>query len=198
MKLRSLSSYIALCICSVLVPPPDCIFTEYTHFVKAQAGFSHERDKQLQREAKLGSIPTSQRPDAYLSCVDEVKIKEGVVYDKHSADIIGFRNIGEVSDQLLAIEQICLNATPHPQLTIHMLVFMVCGILSNLEFAYIQFPYNFISGEQLYSRVQGCVHHPEAAGFKFLATTCKGGSPNRKFIRLHGKVREFIHKTAVF
>ena len=65
---------------------------------------------------------------------DEVKIKEDLVYDKHSGDIIGFVNFGETNDLLLAFEQTHLNPSPQPQLATHMLVFMVCGILSDLEF----------------------------------------------------------------
>lgn len=64
---------------------------------------------------------------------DEVKIKD-LAYDKHSGDIIGFFNLDEVNNQLLAPEQKHLNASPQPQLATHMSVFMVCGILPNLEF----------------------------------------------------------------
>ena len=193
MKLRSSSSYNALRNSSILVLPSDRTLRDYTHFVKAQAGFSPEVDRQLQREAKLDSIPLYQRNICLV--FDEVKIKEDLVYDKHSGDIIGFTNLGDVNDQLLAFEQTHLNPSPQPQLATHMLVFMVCGILSNLEFAYAQFPCTSVTGDQLYSLVWGCVRHLETAGFKVLATTCDGAASNRKFIGVHGKAGEFIHKT---
>ena len=192
-KLRSSSSYNALSNSGVLVLPFDRTLRDYTHFVKAQAGFSPEVDKQLQREAKLDSIPLYQRNVCLV--FDEVKIKEDLVYDKHSGDIIGFVNLGETNDLLLAFEQAHLNPSPQPQLATHMLVFMVCGILSNLEFPYAQFPCTTVTGDQLYSLVWGCVRQLETAGFKVLATTCDGASSNRKFIGLHGKDGEFIYKT---
>lgn len=102
---------------------------------------------------------------------DEVKIKD-LAYDKHSGDIIGFVNLDEVNNQLLAPEQKHLNASPQPQLATHMSVVMVCGILPNLEFAYAQFPCTSVTGDQLYSLVWGCVCHLEAAGFKVLAAAC--------------------------
>jgi len=48
---------------------------------------------------------------------DEVKIKD-LVYDKHSGDIVGFVNLGEANNQLLAFEQKHLNASPQTQFAI--------------------------------------------------------------------------------
>ena len=76
-KLRSSSSYNALFNSGVLVLPSDRTLRDYTHFVKTQAGFSPEGDKQLQREAKLESIPLYQRNVCLV--FDEVKIKEDLV-----------------------------------------------------------------------------------------------------------------------
>ena len=124
---------------------------------------------------------------------DEVKIKEDLVYDKHSGDLVGFTNLGEVNNQLLAFEQ--AGTLPRPQLATHILMFMVGGILSDLEFPYAQFPCTSVTAEQLYPLVWGCVRQLEAAGFRVLATTCDGASANRKFFQLHGDAGEFIHKT---
>lgn len=111
MKLRSSSSYNALCNSSVLVLRSDHTLRDYTHFVKAQFGFSPEVDTQLQREAKLDSTPPHQRHICLV--FDEVKIKD-LVYNKHSGNIIGFTNVGEVNNQLLAFEQTHLNASTQP------------------------------------------------------------------------------------
>ena len=119
-KLRSSSSYSAFSNSGVLVLPCDRTLRDYTHFVKAQAGFSLEVDKQLQREAKLDSIPLYQRNVCLV--FDEVKINEDLMYDKHSGDIIGFINLGEVNDLLLAFERAHLNPSPQPKLATHMLV----------------------------------------------------------------------------
>lgn len=63
--------------------------------MKAQAAFSPEVDRQLLRGAKLDSIPPYQRKVCLV--FDEVKIKEVLVYNKHSSDIIGFTNLGKVN-----------------------------------------------------------------------------------------------------
>ena len=32
---------------------------------------------------------------------DEVRVKEGLVYDKHSLQVIGFVNVGDINNELL-------------------------------------------------------------------------------------------------
>ena len=36
---------------------------------------------------------------------DEVRVKEGLVYDKHSLQVIGFINSGDINNQLLKFER---------------------------------------------------------------------------------------------
>ena len=193
-KLRSSSTYNALRSSNIIALPSDRTLRDYTHFIKAQTGFSNEVDQQLQREAKLDSIPDFKRHVCLV--FDEVKVKEDLVYDKHTGELIGFVNIGEINNQLLEYERSCMSDDDlKPQLASHMLVFMVRGLLSNLKFPYAQFACTSVTGDQLYSLVWGCIHHLEAAGFKVLATTCDGASPNRKFIKLHGKPGELVYKT---
>lgn len=76
----------------------------YTHFVKAKSGFQPDLDKQLLCEARLyDEMPEFRR----MVCLifDEMKVKEDLVYNKHSGDLIGFANIGEINEQLLKFEQ---------------------------------------------------------------------------------------------
>ena len=194
LKLISSASYHALRSSNLLVLPSERTLRDYTHFVKAKPGFQPEIDQQLCRDAKLDSIPDYQK---YVCLVfDEIKVKEDLVYDKHSANLLGFVRIGEVNDHLSRFEKSTSSDTPKPQLATHVLTFMVSGILSNLEFPYASFPCSCISGDQLYSLVWGCVRRLEACGFKVLALTCDGASANRKFLKLHKSSGEdMVYKT---
>ena len=115
---------------------------------------------------------------------DEMKIKEDLVYDKNTGQLIGFTNIGDVDNQLLQLEQMCKNEIPLPKLATHMLTFMVRGLLSSLNFPYASFPCSSLGGDQLYSIVWGAVRRLEACGFRVVAFTCDGASCNRNFFRL--------------
>ena len=126
---------------------------------------------------------------------DEVKVKEDLVYDKHSANLVGFVRIRDVNDHLSRFERMESSEPIKPQLATHIFTFMVSGILSDLEFPYVSFPCSSLSGDQLYSLVWGCdqlyslvwgcIRRLEACGFKVLVITCDGASANRKFLNLH-------------
>ena len=194
LKLLSSASYSALRSSDLIVLPSERTLRDYTHFVKAEPGFHPGIDEQICREAKLDSIPEYQK---YVCLVfDEMKVKEDLVYDKHSASLLGFVRIGDVNDHLSKFEQNASADSPKPQFATHVLTFMVSGILSNFEFPYASFPCSSISGDQLYSLVWGCVRRLEACGFKVIAFTCDGASANRKFFKLHKSPEtKLIYKT---
>lgn len=183
LKLISSASYHALRSSGVIVLPSERTLRDYTHFVTAKPGFQADLDRELLREAKLDECAEYQN----LVCLvfDEMKIKEDLVYDKHSGQLIGFMNIGDVNNQLLQLEQQCKHETPLPKLATHMLTFMVRGLLSSLDFPYASFPCLSLGGDQLYSIVWGAVRRLEACGFRVAALTCDGASCNRNFFRMH-------------
>ena len=103
LKLISSASYHALRSSNLLILPSERTLRDYTHHVKAKPGFQPEIDEQLCRDAKLDSIPEFQK---YVCLVfDEVKVKEDLVYDKHSANLVGFVRIGDVNDHLSRFER---------------------------------------------------------------------------------------------
>ena len=62
---------------------------------------------------------------------DEVRVKEGLVYDKHSLQVIGFVKLGDINNQLLNFEQAQTNNSQEVITPIEStLVFMVQGIIS--------------------------------------------------------------------
>ena len=194
LKFASSSAYEALRSSGVVRLPSSRTLRDYTHFIKAHSGFSNSVDKQLQTEARIDDIPEYQK---YIGLIfDEVKVKENLVFNKHSGELIGFLDIGEVNNQLVQFEEACKDvAKRKPLLATHMIVFMVTGLLSHLTFAYAQFPSLSVTSDQLYSLVWACVRRLEMAGFKVISLTCDGAGSNRKFFKLHGKPDEFVYKT---
>ena len=54
--------------------------------IKAQSGFQREVDEQLAKEANINN-----EHQKYVALVfDEVKVKEDLVYNKRSCELIGF------------------------------------------------------------------------------------------------------------
>ena len=83
---------------------------------------------------------------------DELKVKSDLVYDKHSAELMGFVRIGEINDYLSSVDE---RNSAALSLATHMLTCMVSGSLSNLEFRYISFPCSSMNADELYFLVWG-------------------------------------------
>ena len=105
---------------------------DYTHYILTRIGFSAEVDQYL-----ISSIDLSSERKRYVILVmDEVHMKEDLVYNKHSGKLIGFVNLGETNNQLLSFESaLASDGVNHP-LANSMLVLMVRGLFNRLKFPY--------------------------------------------------------------
>lgn len=122
------------------VLPPDTIqhvfweqqvdaLSHITHFVKASPGFSAEMDRQLMDAA----IEEWQKYVILL--LDEMHIREDLIYEKNIGTLIGFTNLGEVNNLLLAFECAITyeESSPLPLSK----TFMFCGFFTSLHFPYV-------------------------------------------------------------
>ena len=130
--------------------------------------------------------------------IDEIKLKESLVYDKHSSHIIGFIDIGDVGNQLNQLEEKYGADTHvhHRPIATHMLVLMVRGIFFKMEYPYAHFPTKRLTATSLSSIVWQGIERLEFLGFKVLAVTGDGASTNRKFFRMNSNPADHsCHKT---
>ncbi len=138
----------------------------------------------FQRLVKEAKIDTEKDRFVVLAW-DEMKIKEDLVFDKHSGTLIGFTNVGDVNDK-----------KSHCNVSTHMFLFMVRGMFSTLEFPYAHFATKGISADSLhvYPIVWEAVQRLECCGMNVIAFCCDGASPNSKFYKMHGK-SGIVYKT---
>ena len=168
---RSSGAYESLRESGCLRLPSQRTLRDYTHYVKAAAGFSHEVDTMLQKAAKVESCP--ERDKFTLLLLDEMHIREDIIYDKHLGEMVGFANLGDVNDHLLAFERsICNSETTTPRPAKTMMVFMVRGLFNSLQFAYAQFPCAELTGELLYDPFWEAVMRIENCGLKVFYIVC--------------------------
>lgn len=111
--------------------------------------------------------------------------------------IIGFTNLGEVNEVLASYEKSMGDGddVEDEPLAKSMLVLMVRGLFSKLQFAYAQFPCVKLHGYELYDVFWEAVERLELCGFKVVGCTCDGLSVNRRFMRVHGTGEKFVYKT---
>ena len=67
-------------------------------------------------------------------CFDEVKVKEGIVFDKHECRVVGFVDFGDVNNAISEYERSLDGNSPALELAKQMLVFMVRGVFFQIVF----------------------------------------------------------------
>ena len=101
--------------------------------------------------------------------------------------------IGNINNQF---QQHCTNPSSGLRtVASHMLLFMVRGIFSSLEFPYAQFATTGATADSLFPLVWEAVYNLESSGFHVVAFACDGATPNRKFFKMHGRGKKLIYKT---
>lgn len=126
--------------------------------------------------------------------IDEVHTKDDLVYDKHEGTLVGFVNLGDTNNHLLQFEAALLgDSVPCPPAK-SMLVLMVRGLFSKVNFPYAQFACSKLSGDLLMDPVWEAISRLERQGISVLSLTCDGASTNRRLWKLHSKGGKMIQK----
>ena len=76
------SAYETVCETGVIKLPSQRTLCDYTYYTRASTGFSTDVDKQLMEVANISLCPERERHRVLL--MDEMHIKEDIVYDKHT------------------------------------------------------------------------------------------------------------------
>jgi hypothetical protein len=137
-------------------------------------------------------IMTCPERERYVALIlDEMHIRENIVYDKHTGkyydhgryivyllpligSILGFSNLGEINAELTAYERALEEESTHEPLANSMLVIMVRGLFSKLQFPYAQFPCSKLRGFELFHVFWEAVERLERCGFNVRVCTCDG------------------------
>ena len=77
-----------------------------------------------------------------------MKIKEDLVFNKHSGDLVGFLDLGSADKSL---QSLVPSEVRKPSIVSHMLVVMLRFLFKNLNFVYAVFPTAVAAGCEIYS-----------------------------------------------
>lgn len=81
--------------------PSQRTLRDYTHCTKAAAGFCNQVDQQL-----LQALESSKEHERMIILLlDEMYIREDLVYNKHSGQLVGYINMGDINNHLLLFEK---------------------------------------------------------------------------------------------
>ena len=96
LKLISSAAYHAMRSTGFVTLPSERTLRDYTNYIKSLPGYQRH-------ESKCSELSENRRYVTIL--LDEMKIKEDIVYDKYSGNMIGFCNLGSVNDDLMKAER---------------------------------------------------------------------------------------------
>lgn len=179
LKYLSSAAYHSLRTAGFVKLPSERTLRDYTHYFKSKTGYQEEVDRMLKDE-----VGEEVWKKFVVVLVDEMKVKEGLVYDKHSCEVIGFAELDNIDAQLNQLEQ-SPTVSNSPPIATHLLALMVRGLFTSCRFPYAHFPTTAVTGDQLFSVVWEAIERLERIGLKVMAVTADGASSNRKFFRMH-------------
>ena len=156
--------------------PTERTLQDYRHFSPSTTGFSKSLDEQLLQQVN------SQKPEhlaKYVGIVlDEMYVKESLVYDKHTGSLTGYSDIGEVNNLFTELEQDKKGSLSRRPLAKSVLAFMVRGLFTSLKFPYVHFPTTSTTGAELFPILRKVISRLTRLGLQILTVTCDGASEN--------------------
>ena len=188
LRCASSAAYRTVSSSGLLSLPSERTLRDYTHWCKLQNGVHFPLIKKAKEILSKESIEGEERQFALV--MDEMKIKHGLVFRKHTGDLVGFCDLGTVNQELEAMA-----TTRSPKLAEQMLVFMVRPIFKpSLTFMIASYASTNLSGEKLYVPVWEIVEALEYNKMPVLSLTSDGAAPNRCLYKLC-RIKEDTHKT---
>jgi len=163
-----------------LILPSERRLRDYKNYIHPQRGFNKNIIEEL--KSKFENFSEEEKYVALL--LDEMKIQENLVWDKHTGELIGYVDLGDLALNSLSFDDIETIAT-------HVLVFMVRGIVNPIKFSLANFATTGANSSQIFSLFWKAVSILElSCHLKVLAVTCDGASANRKFFNLHSRMQD--------
>jgi hypothetical protein len=175
--IKSLSTSAYNTLREVLHLPSTRTLRDYTHWMTAEPGIHVEVLEDLADKA-------NHLVNKYVVLtLDEMKIKEDLVYNRQTNQVIGFVNLGDTLKQLQELES--GRTRTSKDVATHVLQFMVRALGGKLDYPLAHFSTSALSGEQLFSIVWEVIEAVESTGLQVIVITGDGASQNRKLFRLH-------------
>ena len=155
--------------------PGQHTLRDYRNAIKPTAGFNFGIVEELKKQ-------TSKYLDNQKFVVisfDEMKIKEDLVFDKYTGELVGFTDLGNSDLNEACFENADTIAT-------HILAFHLRGISSTLKFCLAYFPTVCVKGFQIMPIFWEAVSILELSCIlKVVAAVSDGASSNRTFFQMH-------------
>ena len=160
---------------------------DYKNYIRPQRGFNNVVVEDLRKKTML--FADIERYVCIL--LDEMKIQEDLVWDKHTGELIGFVDLGDTTINYATLSNV-------QELATHVLVFLIKSIVNPLSYSFATFGTTGATSFHIFPLFWKAVNYLERINLKVISTTCDGASPNRKFFRMHQPLQGDSDKDVVY
>ncbi len=179
---KSSSAYNLIRSSGFLKLPHQTTLKKFMNFTTPQVGINPAVLKYIFDDWHLKDIPDFEKN--ITLAFDEIKLKAGLVYSKVTGKIIGYTDLGPISNEMDNFNHRLTNQEDGEVAT-QMLVLMIRGIFSDMRVPLAYFPTTTASSHQLYFCIWPTVKALALMGLKVRAFVCDGASWNKKFYGHH-------------
>ena len=153
----------------------------YENYIRPKQCFN----KDIIQELSTIVSPFQENEKYGIILLDEMKIKEDLVLDKHTEDLIGFVDLGDPELNFATLKK-------SNELVSHVLVFLLRSIVNPLKFSFANFATTKAKSTKLFALFWKAVGILEdKCGVKVVGVTSDDASANRSMYRMH------LHMTRV-
>ena len=164
----------------ILTLPSAQTLRHYTFFTKPVSGYNIEVIRKLANDNNMQSCPDHQRN--IIVAFDEIKIKEGLVYNANNGRLLGWTDLGDVNQEL---DQILNGDSYSKEAATHVNCFMARGLFLHLDEVYGYFFTKGVKARELFYTMWRGIHLLELAGFRVRGIVADGAKANRKLFSLN-------------
>ena len=147
---------------------------DYKNYIRSQRGFNKDIVNELLEKVKH----FSDNEKYFVMLMDEMKIQENLVWDKHTGDLIDYVDFGDAELNYATLQKSTDIAT-------HVLVFLLRSVANPFKFSLANFATTGATSSQMFPLLWKAISICELNSLKGLAVTCDDASSNRKLFRMH-------------
>ena len=158
-----------------LILPSHRRLRDYRNYIRPQRGFNCELISEL-REDRVRNFAKQERYVVLL--MDEMKIQEDLVCDKHTGELIGYVDLGDPDLSYATLKK-------PDEVASHILVFLLRSIVNPLNFTLANFATSNVKAIQLFPlfwKAEGIVE--DNCNLQVVAVRSDGASSNRTMYRM--------------
>ena len=163
-----------------LILPSRRRLRDYRNYIRPQRGFNYEVILELR-----DLVHNFSKQERYVVLLmDEMKIQEDLVWDKHTGELIGYVDLGDPDLSYATLKK-------PDEVASHILVFLLRSIVNPLKFTLANFATSNVKAIQLFPlfwKAVGIVE--DNSNLQVVVVTSDGASSNRTMYRMHLQMEE--------